>query len=74
MRSKPCKENPNVNIVLRSGITTGDDKGNQLKESTWVHKALMKEPYFYLERAKETFMGAKKSFADASTSGIKDRL
>ena len=34
----------------------------------------MKEPKFDLEHSKETFMEAKKSFADASTSGIKDRL
>jgi len=27
MRSEPREENPNVNIVLRRGITTGDDKG-----------------------------------------------
>ena len=33
-----------------------------------------KEPEFDLEHAKETFMEAKKSFADASTSGSKDKL
>ena len=33
----------------------------------------MKEPEFDLERTKETFMEAKKSFVDASTSGSKDR-
>ena len=52
----------------------GDDKGKQLEDSTWVHKALTKEAKFYLERARETFMAAKKSFTDASTSGSKDRL
>lgn len=34
----------------------------------------MKEPKFDLDRTKETFMEAKRSFADASTSGCKDRL
>ena len=34
----------------------------------------MKEPEFDLECAKETFMEAKRSFTDTSTSGIKDRL
>ena len=32
----------------------------------------MKEPEFDLERAKETFMEARKSFTDASTSRSKD--
>jgi len=33
MRSELREEDPNVNIVLRSGITIGDDKGTQLEES-----------------------------------------
>lgn len=74
MRSEPCEENPSVNIKLWGGITTRDDKGKKPEESTWVRKAPMKEPEFDLERAKETFMEAKRSFADASTSGSKDRL
>ena len=52
----------------------GDDKGKQPKDSTWVRKALTKEPKFDLEHAKETFMEARKSFVDASTSERKDRL
>lgn len=51
MRSKPREEAPNVNIMLISGITTGDDKGKQLKESTWVHKASTKQVKFDLEHA-----------------------
>ncbi len=73
MRSKRCEEDPNVNIVLRSGITIGDDKGKQPEESTWVHKAPVKEVEFDLERTSETFMEAKKSFAEASTSGSRDK-
>ena len=34
----------------------------------------MKEPKFDLECTKETFMESKRSFANASTSGSKDRL
>jgi len=74
MRFDSCEKDLNVNIVLWSGITTGDDKGKQPEESTWVHKAPMKEPKFDLERTMETFMEAKRSFADASTLGSKDRL
>ena len=40
----------------------------------WVLKAPTKEPEFDLERVKETFMEAKKSFMEASTLGSKDQL
>lgn len=60
-------------MMLRSGATTGEDKGKQLEENTWVHKAPTKEPKFDLERTKETFMEAKKSVVEASTSGGKDQ-
>jgi len=72
MRSKPHEEDPNVNIVLRSGITTGGDKGKQLEDITSVHKALTKEAEFDLECTCKTFMEAKKSFIEACTSGSKD--
>lgn len=62
-----------MNIVLRSGITIGYDKGKKPKVSTWVHKAPMKKPEFDLEHAKKTFMEAKKSFVDTSNLGSKDR-
>ena len=55
-------------------MTTGNDKGKQRQESVWVCKAPTKEPEFDLEYAKETFMEAKKSFMEASTSGTKDQL
>ena len=54
-------------------MTTRDDKGKQQEESMWVCKAPTKEPKFDLECAKETFMEAKKSFMEASTSGSKDQ-
>jgi len=42
MRSKPREEDPNVKIVLQSGMVVIDDKVKQLEDSTWVHKALAK--------------------------------
>jgi len=73
MRSELREEDPNVNIVLISGIATGDDKGKQPEDSTWVFKALTKEVKFDLEHAHEAFMEAKKSFVEASTSESKDK-
>lgn len=68
MRVEPREEDPKVNFVLWSGVTTGEDKGKQPEEGEWVRKALENEARFNLECAKETFMKAKKSFAKASTS------
>jgi len=59
--------------VLRSGITRGDDKGKQPKDNTWVRKAPTKETEFNFEHARETFREVKKSLAEASTSGSKDK-
>jgi len=73
MRSELREEYPNVNMVLRSGVTIGEDKGKQLEEDTWVRKAPTKEPQIDLGRAKDTFMEAKKSFMEASTLGSKDQ-
>ena len=61
IRCELCEEDPNVNMVLRSGATTGEDKGKQPKEDAWVRKAPIKEFEFDIEREKETFMEAKKS-------------
>jgi len=74
MRSELHEEDLNVNMMLKSGMITGDDKGKQPEESMWVCKALIKELEFELECAKETFMEAKKSFTEASTSSSKDQL
>jgi len=49
MRPELRKEDPNVKIVLRSGITMGDHKGKHLEDNTWVHKAPTKEAEFDLE-------------------------
>ena len=50
------------------------DRRNNKTRKVTLHSAPTKEPEFDLERAKETFMEAKKSFTDASTSGSKDKL
>lgn len=34
MRFEPREEDPNVNMILRSGATMGEDKGKQPKEDT----------------------------------------
>ena len=73
MRFEPREGDPNVNMVLKSGVTTGEDKGKEPEEDTWVCKAPTKEPEFDLECAKETFLEDKKSFEEASTSGNKDQ-
>lgn len=69
VRDEPREEDPTVNIVLRSEMTTSEDKGKKLEESEWACKGLEKEVSFDLECAKETLMEVKKSFAEASTSG-----
>ena len=63
-----------MNMMLTSGVTMGEDKGKQCEEDTWVCKAPTKELDFDLECSKETFMEAKKSFVEASTSSSKDQL
>jgi len=73
MKAEPHEEDPNVNMVLRSGANTGEDKGKQPGEDTWARKAPVKQPMSDLECTKETFMEAKKSFTKASTSGSKDQ-
>jgi len=73
MSSEPHEEDPNVNRVLQSGIVIRDDKGKQPEDGTWVRKAPTKKTKFYLRRAHETFVEAKKSFVEASTSGSKDK-
>lgn len=74
MGVEPLDEDLNVNIALRSGMTTGDDKGKQPKDNGWVRKARENEIGFDLEPTKETFVEAKKSFVEASTLGIQDKL
>lgn len=62
------EEEPHVNIVTRSGFVTGDDKGKKKVEETWITKTTEKAPRFNIQKQKETFMGAKRSFMDVGTS------
>ena len=55
MRSELHKEDPNMNMVHRSGATIEEDKGKQPEEDMWVRKAPIKELEFDLQRVKETF-------------------
>jgi len=66
MRAKPHKEDHSVNIVTRSGVATGEEKGKQPQAKCWVHKATKKEVYFDLNKTKDTFMEENKSFTKAS--------
>ena len=61
---------PTINVVTRSGATT--EVQNKEKQSTeaWVRKAPEKIPAFDVEREKETFMEAKRDFADPNTSVV----
>lgn len=38
MKAEPFMEDPNVNMMLKSGTATGEDKGKKLEEDTWVCK------------------------------------
>ncbi len=57
MRSEPCDEDPQVNMLLRSGMAIGEDKKNLSKDDTRV--------------GKETYLEARESFAEVSTPGGK---
>jgi len=63
MRADPCEEDHSINIVTCSGMAIGEDKVKNIETEGWVHKATKKEVVFNLNRAKETFMEAKKNFS-----------
>lgn len=73
LKAEQHAEDPNMNMMLRSGATMGDYKGKQPAEDAWVRKAPTKQPEFDLECAKETSMEAKKNFIEASTLGSMDQ-
>jgi hypothetical protein len=59
---------PALNVVTRSGVTTQvQNKGKQLEES-WIRKTPEKTPAFDVGREKDTFMEARKDFADPRAS------
>lgn len=69
MRVEPCEEDQNIDIVLRSGIKTGADKGKQPEEEGWLRKVDEKEDNFDLNCTKEKFLEEKKNFNETSISG-----
>lgn len=71
MKAEPRTEDPNINMMLRSGTSIGEDKGKKTKAYTWVRKALVKQPEFDLTQASETFLEAKEKFMEASPSSSK---
>src|SRR5271156_5824801 len=59
---------PALHVVTRSGASTElQNKGKQIAEP-WVRKTPEKIPSFDVRREKDTFMEARKDFADSSTS------
>jgi len=48
MKVEPHKEDPNVNMMLRSRATTREDKGRQPEGDVWVHQAPTKHPEYDL--------------------------
>ena len=48
MRVEPCEEDHNVNIVMRNGMETNEDNGEQLETKGWVCKAAKNEVGFDL--------------------------
>lgn len=72
MRSEPREDDPNVNIVMQSGVATSEGKveRKQPESKSWFWNAGEKNARFYLHKEKETFMQAKNNFVSpgASTS------
>lgn len=62
MRDEPREEDKNVNVVLRRGILTVNDKGKQLEEDGCVCKAPKKEVDFDFAQMKETFRKPRRGF------------
>ena len=59
---------PAINVVTRSGATTQVQNTEKQSVEAWVRKTPEKIPAFDVGREKETFMEAKKDFADPRTS------
>ena len=59
---------PPINVVTRSGATTQVQHKEKQADEAWVRKTPEKVTTLDVDREKETFMEAKKDFADPSTS------
>ena len=67
MRTEPCEGDPNVNIVLRSGMNIGEDKEKQPGDDVWVCKTPTKASELDSGCTKEMDMEAMKSFVLADS-------
>lgn len=54
MRSEPCEEYPNINMVLRSDETTGGDAQKEFVEDVKGCNVPTKEPNFEVEQGNNT--------------------
>ena len=59
---------PAINIVTRSGAMTQVQTTEKQSVEAWVHKTPENIPAFDVGREKETFLEAKRDFADSDTS------
>lgn len=59
MTFKSREEDPNLNMVFRSGTVTGEDKGQPTKEDAGIRK--------------ETGIEARESFVEVSTPGSRNQ-
>ena len=58
---------PALNVVTRSGATMQVQNTEKQSVEAWVRKTPEKIPAFDIDREKETFMDAKRDFADPGT-------
>lgn len=68
VRTENHEEDPSVNVVTVSGVTTNEDKGNKISIDVWMHKSLENKEVFNLQCTKYAFIEAQKEFAEGSTS------
>lgn len=57
-----------MNVVTRRGVSTNEDKGNKLVTNVWIRQELENKEGFDFKCAMETFVEARKQFAEGSTS------
>ena len=64
---------PAVNVVTRSGATTDVQSKEKQPDEAWVRKAVEKAPAFDVRQEKETFLEARRDFADPDLSAAKKK-
>lgn len=72
LRAQPCTEYPSINIFSKRNVETREDKVEGKRPTTHfqLQRAPKKNEGFDLQKEKETFVIAKKDFADPSTSKV----